>query len=145
MIFRKDVISSGVFGSGDVKLEVTLKDPNQYRRAVIIEAISNLPIKKMREFIRSEEAKVMITEGIIDPDDLSHLESKPNEFCRNTAVCAKAKEDGDPLWDELVRLRTQERRVMNDLIEKYGSSVSTIADNADTDIVEAYIPRYFRE
>lgn len=140
-----NTVTSNVFGSGDAKLEGALKNPNQYKQAVIFEALSNLPAKKMKEFVRSKEAQTMVTEGIISQDDLDRLESKPTEFCRNTAVCAKAKEAEDPLWNQLVELRIQERRVMNALIEKYGKSVSTIANNADTDIVEQYIPRYFRE
>lgn len=136
--------TSKIFGSANIKLESSLKNPNQFREAVLFEALNNLPIAKKKEFIRSNEARVMLTEGIITKDMLERLTSESDNGVLKTTVCHMAKENGDPIWDEFVRHRIEERRLMNELIEKYGKEAQPIADNANKDFVEACIPEYFR-
>ena len=136
---------SRVFGSADVKLESVLKNPNQFREAVLFETLNNLPRNKIKEFITSEEAKVMISEGIIDHDMLERLAKENDTGILNTTVCHMAKENGDPIWDELVECRIKERRLMNELLNKYSDSAKPIANNANKDFVEACIPEYFRK
>ncbi len=138
-------INSAVFGSGDMKLESALKNPNQFRDAVIFESLSSLPTKKINEFVNSKEAKTMINEGLISQDVLERLVNTSDKNILKTTVCHMAKENGDPIWDEFVKARIQERRIMNDLLEKYGKDAKVIADNAEKEIVNASIPEYFRK
>ena len=138
-------INSAVFGSGDMKLESALKNPNQFRDAVIFESLSSLPTKKINEFVNSKEAKTMINEGLISQDVLERLVNTSDKNILKTTVCHMAKENGDPIWDEFVKERIQERRIMNDLLEKYGKDAKVIADNAEKEIVNASIPEYFRK
>lgn len=138
-------INSAVFGSGDMKLESALKNPNQFRDAVIFESLSSLPTKKINEFVNSEEAKTMINEGLISQDVLERLVNTSDKNILKTTVCHMAKENGDPIWDEFVKARIQERRIMNDLLEKYGKDAKLIADNAEKEIINASIPEYFRK
>lgn len=138
-------INSAVFGSGDMKLESVLKNPNQFRDAVIFESLSALPTKKINEFVNSEEAKTMINEGLISQDVLERLVNTSDKNILKTTVCHMAKENGDPIWDEFVKARIQERRIMNDLLEKYGKDAKVIADNAEKEIVNTSIPEYFRK
>ena len=49
-----------------------------------------------------------------------------------------------PLWDELVKARMEERRVMNELITKYQESAAPYAEKAKEEFVESFIPKYFR-
>ena len=136
---------SSVFGAADIKLESALKNPNQFREAVIFEALNSLSIEKRKEFIKSNEAKTMLTEGLITKDMLDRLANESDNGVLKTTVCHMAKENGDPIWDEFVRCRIEERRLMNELIAKYGEDAKPIADNADKDFVEACIPEYFRK
>lgn len=138
-------MNSAVFGSGDMKLESALKNPNQFRDAVIFESLSSLPTKKINEFVNSKEAKTMINEGLISQDVLERLVNTSDKNILKTTVCHMAKENGDPIWDEFVKARIQERRIMNDLLEKYGKDAKVIADNAEKEIVNASIPEYFRK
>lgn len=139
-----ETVTSKVFGSADVKLESALKNPNQFREAVLFEALNSLPVAKKKEFITSSEARAMLTEGLITKDMLERLTADSCNGTLKTTVCHMAKENGDPIWDEFVRCRIEERRLMNELIEKYGDQAQSIADNADKDFVEACIPEYFR-
>lgn len=135
---------SKVFGEEDAKLEgVVFKNPNQYREAVIFEALSSLPESKIKEFVLSEEAATMVSTGIISQDSIERLaDCKDNEILCTT-ICHMAKEDGDPLWDELVKARLEERRVMNELINKYKESATPYAEKAKEEFVESFVPRYF--
>ena len=140
-----DTMNSSVFGSADVKLESTLKNPNQFREAVLFEALNSLSASKRKEFVKSNEARTMLTEGLITKDMLDRLADESDNGVLKTTVCHMAKENGDPAWDELVRHRIEERRIMNDLIAKYSEKAKPIADNADKDFVESCIPEYFRK
>jgi len=135
---------SKVFSGADVKMEGTLKNPNQFRDAILFEHLSHLSGSKVREFISSDEAKFMLSEGIISADVLDRLCEEDGNKLLKTTVCHMAKENGDPLWDELVQAHIQERRVLNDLLEKYGEEAKPVAENANKTFVEACIPEYFR-
>ena len=87
----------------------------------------------------------MINEGLISQDVLERLVNTSDKNILKTTVCHMAKENGDPIWDEFVKARIQERRIMNDLLEKYGKDAKVIADNAEKEIVNASIPEYFRK
>ena len=139
-------VTSRVFGGANITMESTLKNPNQFKEAVIYESLNSLPAKKINEFVHSEEARMMLNEGIISQDILDRLvaNSEHEGNVLKTTVCHMAKENGDPIWDEFVKARIQERRLLNELIEKYGKDAKVIADNAEKDIVKACIPEYFR-
>lgn len=139
-----DTVTSKVFGSSDVVMESALKNPNQFREAVLFEALSAMPEKKIKEFVKSPEAKTMINEGMITQETLERLANEHKSGLIATTVCHMAKENGDPLWDEFVAARIQERRLMNDLLAKYGEQAKPVADAADKKIIESCIPEYFR-
>lgn len=140
------IYSSAVFGGGNVKLEAALRKPNQYREAVIYENLGGLPDDKLDEFIKSDEAKMMVDREIISDDTLDRLKEKRHHKHSklDLTVCHMAKEADDPLWNDLVKCRIQERRIMNELLEKYGKEASRIADKADKDFVQKFVPEYFR-
>lgn len=135
---------SKVFGSSDIKLESALKNPKQFGEAIIYEALSSLSTSKKKEFINSKEAKEMIKEGYITTDTLERLASESDNGILKTTVCHMAKENGDPLWDEFIHLRMQERRIMNDLIEKYSDKAEPVIEDINKKFI-ASIPSYFRE
>lgn len=143
-MFLNTNIESTVFGSHDAVIESALKNPNQFREAVVFESLSKLPVKRLNEFVDSEEAKLMIDKGIISHDTLERLANENNNSTLQTTVCHMAKENGDPLWDEIVRLRIEEHRVMDELLNKYSEQAAPIANNVQTDFIESCIPSEFR-
>lgn len=135
---------SVVFGGTDVHMEGALKNPNQFRDAILYESLNSLSSDKVKEFVGSNEAKFMVEEGLMSPETLERLANQ-GDCILKTTVCHMAKENGDPMWDELVRLHMQERRVMNDLIEKYADEAKSVAESAIKTFVETCIPEYFRK
>ena len=136
-------ITSQVFGESSIRMEGALKNPNQFREAVIFESLRTLPVSRLKEFVNSKEAKTMLNEGIISQDTLERLSAESDNGTLKTTVCHMAKENGDPLWDEFIKLRIEERRLMNELLDKYRDKASVIADNAEKEFVESCIPKYF--
>lgn len=143
MIFG-DSISNSLFGGKNVVMEGYLKNPNQYRDAVLFESLNSLPTNKKKEFVKSNEAKTMVREGLITMELLERLTDEADTGVLKTTVCHMAKENGDPAWDELVKHRIEERRIMNDLIAKYKDKAEVVANNAYKEFVETSIPKYFR-
>lgn len=135
----------GLFDFGSAKMKSTLKNPNELREAFVYNELSQLPKSKIKEFIRSKEAKVMTEEGIISLDMIEKL-SKEAGFGSELeiAVCQLAKESDDPQWQELVSARIEERRLLNDLFTKYGDKAEGLAENAKTDFIKKCVPKYFQ-
>ena len=129
-----------------VEIKAVLKNPNQFREAVIFEHMSHKDPATIKTFCNSTEARTMIEAGAITYDTLDRLSQKANsdKGVINTAVCHVAKENDDELWNQLVQARAEERRIMNELLEKYRKEVGTIATNARTEIIEKCIPSRFR-
>ena len=123
-----------------------LKNPNQFREAVIYEHMSHKDPATLKRFVNSSEAKAMIEAGTITYDTLDRLAKKANSdnTVVNTAVCHVAKENEDDLWDQLVKARAEQRRIMNELLDKYRKDVETVAINAKSDIIESCIPKQYR-
>lgn len=139
-----DIAKNSNLFDPDMVMESSLKNPNQLRDAVIYESLSSLPTKKIKEFVNSKEAKVMLKEELISQEVLERLVDEKDTGCLKTTVCHMAKENGDPLWDELVKHRIEERRLLNDLLAKYGENAKEAADIANKEFVESKIPEYFR-
>ena len=123
-----------------------LKNPNQFREAVIYEHMSHKDPATLKRFVNSSEAKAMIEAGTITYDTLDRLAKKANSdnTVVNTAVCHVAKENEDDLWDQLVKARAEERRIMNELLDKYRKDVEPVAINAKSEIIEKCIPSNYR-
>lgn len=137
--------TSSVFGASDATLKGALKNPNLFSEAVILESINRMPLHKIREFVKSPEAKQMLEGGVISQDSMDELCDKANSPYVDTTVCHMAKEAGDPIWDELVAVRMQERRLMNMLREKYLDKAKPVADNVESDIIDKKVTPYFKQ
>ena len=138
---------SSIFGDADVKREGSLKNPHQFRDAVLFEHLSALPNEKIKEFVSSKEAKFMLSEGHMSPDVIDRLNEAVSNDTRmlKLTVCHMAKESNDPLWEQLVACRLQERNIMNAIVEKYAEEADPISKTAHQAFVESCIPEYFRK
>lgn len=128
------------------QINAVLKNPNQFREAVIFEHMSHKDPATIKTFCSSSEAKAMIEAGTITYDTLDRLSQKASSDrgVINTAVCHVAKENEDDLWKQLVQARAEERRIMNELLEKYRKDAAPVAINARTEIIDKCIPSRFR-
>lgn len=139
-----EAINSKVFGSADARLESALKNPNQFREAVLFEELSDLPQEKLDAFVKSPEAKTMVDKGYISQDCVERLAHHKHKGKFQAAILHMAKEENDPLWDEIVKHHIEERRLMNELIEKYKDKAEPIMKHIHDDFVKPCIPAEFR-
>ena len=139
---KYNYMESELFQEG-ATLPVVLKNPNALKEAVIYAHMAKKDPLTIRKFVGSREAKAMIEAGTITYDTLDKLSQKDADTTMNVMVCHTAHENEDELWDELVKARAEERRIMNELLAKYGSSVSPLVDKANEEIINS-IPKEFR-
>ncbi len=146
MFLEEAINENSVFGGSNIVLESQLQNPQASKQAIIYEALTHLSIDRLREFVGSDEAKVMLKKEVLAPEDLERLKDDHcnhhgcPDSCSDIGCCVAAKENDDPLWNELVQARMRERRIMNDLMTKYGE----LGKNMATDFINKNIPAYFR-
>lgn len=145
-MFYKDIAETGVFNeSSNIRDNLKLKNTKPLREAFILNELSHLPQNKLKEFTKSKEAKTMVECEMISPEALETLAKdaygdRASEFM----VCHMAQENGDDRWDELVRLRAQERALLNSLIRDYYEQAKPYCQNYRDDFVNPYVPKNFR-
>lgn len=134
-----------IFGSERESMSGALKNPNALRESFIFEHMSNKDDVTITKFITSREAKVMCEEGLISVDMLDRLENQKSASQLNgLMICHMAMESDDPQFQALVAARAEERRIMNDLIEKYGKEAETLTETYKDQFIKRGLPTEFR-
>lgn len=121
------------------------KDTRPLQEAFVFAELSQMPKQKLREFMKGPECKYLVENDIISGDTLERLANEEYEDkAMELVVCHMAKENDDDRWNELVRHRAEERRLMNELIGEYGDNARTYAENYRQDFVYKCVPEgYF--
>lgn len=121
-----------------------MKDTKPLQEALIFCELQRLPKKQLKEFLHSEGAKYLIENDIISGDTLDRLANE--EFTDRAVILTvqhMAKENEDERWNELVRHRAEERRLMNELIGEYGDDARTYAESYREDFIKKHIPKSY--
>ena len=135
---------SRVFSEGTIN-DKPLKNKDLLREAFIYNELSYMSKKDLKDFSKSPAAKYLIENDILSYSTLDRLVSdnfgdKGVEFF----VCHMAKENGDDRWDELVKHREEERRLMDELIASYGNEAKANADTYREQYLNHNLPKEFR-
>lgn len=144
-LFDTSSTPSAVFGESATFKDKPLKEKNPLREAFVVNELSHLDSKTLKEFAYSPEAKYMLENEIISYDALDNLckrnfEDKEAEM----VICHMAKENEDETWNALLRCRMEERRLMNELIAKYGEDARPYAKKCHDEYVNKCVPKHFR-
>lgn len=123
------------------------KDKKPLQEAFVLMELSSLPKDKLKDFMKGPECKYLVENDIISGETLDHLANAEfTDRATELVVCHMAKENGDDRWDELVRHRAEERRLMNELLGEYGDAAKTYAENYRQDFVYKCVPEsYFNK
>lgn len=123
---------------------IQLKNPKPIREAFVIEQLRKNGKKALQEYVKSPHAKALLEHEIISPDSLECLTKDAfGPRSMELMVCHMAHENGDDRWDELVRLRAEERRIMNDLIRDYSTPAGVACKHYHSE-VDKYVPREYQ-
>ena len=137
-------IVSRVFSEGAIN-DKPLKNKDLLRESFIYNELSYMSKKDLAEFKKSPAAKYLVENDILSYSTLDRLVSdnfgdKGIEFF----CCHMAKENGDDRWDELVRHREEERRIMDELIDSYGNEAKANADTYREQYLNHNLPKEYR-
>lgn len=134
-----------VFGEGVVTPHGAFKDTRPLQEAFVLQELSHLPKAKLKEFMAGPECKYLVENDIISGDTLERLANEEySDKSMELVVCHMASENEDERWNELVRHRAEERRLMNELIGEYGDAARTYAESYREDFVYNCIPKGYR-
>lgn len=118
------------------------KDTRPLQEAFVFTELSHMPKQKLREFMKGPECKYLVENDIISGETLERLANEEYEDkAMELVVCHMAKENDDDRWNELVRHRAEERRLMNELIGEYGDNARTYAEQYRENFVYNCVPK----
>ena len=102
--------------------------PYGFLEACIVDEVSHLSDEKIQEFCQSPEAEALVEAGVMRKKTLVRL-SKKDDFSRRRTMAAFtiAREKKDPLWSKLVKNRVQERKLIGEIVKKYGGKADRVA------------------
>lgn len=136
---------STVFGEGNITPHGAFRDLKPLQEAFVYNELSHLSKSKLKEFMNGPECKYLVENEIISADTLEKLASDEYQDKAEELICCHmAKEVGDDRWDELVRHRAEERRIMNDLIQTYGEAAKPYVTSYRENFVYNCVPKGYR-
>ena len=118
--------------------------PYGFLEACIVDEVSHLSDEKIQEFCQSPEAEALVEAGVMRKKTLVRL-SKKDDFSRRRTMAAFtiAREKKDPLWSKLVKNRVQERKLIGEIVKKYGSKADRVAKAGQKEYLKHKMPISF--
>ena len=118
--------------------------PYGFLEACIVDEVSHLSDEKIQEFCQSPEAEALVEAGVMRKKTLVRL-SKKDDFSRRRTMAAFtiAREKKDPLWSKLVKNRVQERKLIGEIVKKYGGKADKVAKVGQKEYLKQKMPLSF--
>lgn len=107
-----------------------ITDQEALIEAFLIDEISRMDDEERNAFFNSDAYQALYEAGFIKKNIVKL--TKASDLARRTMIAAlnKAKELGDPLWDQLRKNRIMEKKLLAKIKEKYFNSVKLSAKKA---------------
>ena len=115
------IYGNGAFNSGIDNSEI----PEGFLEQCIVDEVSHLTDEQIQEFCNSPEAEQMVQEGTMRKKTLVRLSKK------------------DPLWTKLVKNRVQERKLIGEIVKKYGTKADRVAKIGQKEYLKHKMPLSF--
>ena len=118
--------------------------PYGFLEACIVDEVSHLSDEKIQEFCQSPEAQALVEAGVMRKKTLVRL-SKKDDFSRRRTMAAFtiARDKKDPLWAKLVKNRVQERKLIGEIVKKYGGKADKVAKAGQKEYLKQKMPLSF--
>ena len=134
------IYGNGAFNSGIDNSEI----PEGFLEQCIVDEVSHLTDEQIQEFCNSPEAEQMVQEGTMRKKTLVRLSKKDDMSRRRTmAAFSIAREKKDPLWTKLVKNRVQERKLIGEIVKKYGGKADRVAKAGQKEYLKQKMPLSF--
>lgn len=103
----------------------------------IVDEVSHLTDEQIQEFCNSPEAEALVEAGKLRRKTLVRLSKKDDMSRRKTmAAFQLARDKKDPLWAKLVKNRVQERKLIGQIEQKYGTKAERVAKLGQRDYLK---------
>lgn len=134
----------GVFSPNTMITEQELTNPSELLESYIYDELSRLSDNKREEFVKSEQAKVMVEAGLISRKTLVRL-SKEDDLSRRLKMASLqlAKDSDDVLYDQLTKVRVKERELLDKITNKYTNKATRVAKIGQKDYLKNKMPVAF--
>ena len=110
----------------------------------IVDEVSQLTEEQIQEFCHSPEAEQMVQEGTMRKKTLVRLSKKDDMSRRRTmAAFSIARQKKDALWTKLVKNRVQERKLIGEIVKKYGNKADRVAKVGQKEYLKHKMPLSF--
>lgn len=129
----------GVYSSSSLINQVFSSDELQeIQEAFIYDEISRLPEEDRKTFCESEEAQALVEAGVLKKPTLVRL-SKMDDLTRRIGMASlqMAKNNNDPLWNQLVKNREKEKDLLSKIKNKYSSKATKTAKMGQKDYIKS--------
>lgn len=121
----------GIFNNNSLDNDlgmITESFMQDYQENLFYLEASMMPEKVRTQLLESTEVKALIEKGLIGRKTMVKL-SKLDDLERRTGMAGiqMAKENNDVLYDQLIKNRIKERKLLNAIDRKYASKASRVA------------------
>ena len=118
--------------------------PQEFLEMCIADEVSHLSDERIQEFCESDEAQALVEAGVMRKKTLVRLSKKDDMSRRRTmAAFTIARDKKDPLWAKLVKNRVQERKLIGDIVRKYGNQAERVAKVGQKEYLKHKMPLSF--
>lgn len=136
MIFGNSSAYTGAIDENEI--------PEGFLEMCIADEVSHLSDEMIREFCESDEAQALVEAGVMRKKTLVRLSKKDDMARRRTmAAFTIARDKKDPLWAKLVKNRVQERKLIGDIVRKYGHQADKVAKVGQKEYLKHKMPLSF--
>lgn len=110
----------------------------------LIEECSRMSESELKQFLESDLCEELVTEGKMRKNTIVLLSGRA-DMDRRTKMAALqlAKDNNDPLWGEIKKLRTKERSKIAKIMQKYGHKAQKKAKSSQKDWIRNRMPANF--
>lgn len=138
----------GVFTTGTITESISsmFKNPNAVFESSLMMEAMNWTDEQIKEFCAPGGlGEELVSEGKLSKKTIMRLSKKDDLSRRTKKMCLDlARENDDPLWDQLAKNRIKERELIAKIVHKYNSKGSRLAVQAQKDFIkQSRLPKSF--
>ena len=129
---------------GIMEMNISAETENSIFEQLLIEECSHFNNDQLNAFLESDLCEALITEGKMRKNTIVMLSKRDDQSRRNKIIAMNmAKQANDPLWEKLKKNRAIERKLLGQVMKKYGRKAQKVAKKEQKDWIKNRMPANF--
>ena len=122
--FGETLDNQSVNESYDDSMDDGVRDKNALLESILVDQVRRMDDTSRNEYLRSDEFQNLCEAGVATRKTIVRF-NKQDDLTRRIHLAAlqKAKEENSPLWHKLHKNRIEEKKLLKQIIERYGMKV----------------------